>query len=356
MADVIANEVLRKYRDLGMEVEGQTCVAGVVMIEKDNKVECVTVGQGTKFIPPELLTDDTAGHRVRDCHAEVLAKRAFKKYLKTHTIPPDTRIALYCSSAPCGNSCVKKWAKNSKSNIDSHPHPVFNVSARPAGQVAATVKGEHPLNDTLLNPPVDGLRSWKPLSTMSVPVGTTPAESLINTAGGYIASCSDKIATWCVVGMQGNTDGPFIYPDIVVVGRKFGDATLRRALCCRLAIPSFRSNVKHPLIYRTSVQLDTSVYEESKGAVFASTTCGWWSKGMELPEQLNGSTGMTLSETPSLLCPLRVNGAGGKKRHEKYDRLKAVLYGDKKLLHGYPWKGGLACAGETGGKRKRDTE
>ena len=44
----------------------------------------VALGAGTKFMPCDALAADDelgAGARVRDCHAEVLARRAFKRFL-----------------------------------------------------------------------------------------------------------------------------------------------------------------------------------------------------------------------------------------------------------------------------------
>jgi hypothetical protein len=44
-------------------------------------VQVVSFGVGTKFMPQRAIEMDVAGVCVRDCHAEVLARRAFIRFL-----------------------------------------------------------------------------------------------------------------------------------------------------------------------------------------------------------------------------------------------------------------------------------
>ena len=109
---------------------------------------------GTKFLTSLYCTEDGHVHdaywgSVRDCHAEILARRSFMKYiynnieniLQDHTSPneiflpidksileeatgpeilhafqlrPEVRFHFYTSSQPCGNACIKKFAKGKK--------------------------------------------------------------------------------------------------------------------------------------------------------------------------------------------------------------------------------------------------
>ncbi|KAL3911273.1 MAG: hypothetical protein SGPRY_008754, partial [Prymnesium sp.] len=93
---------------------------------------------GTKFLRREKVEADRVGGCVRDCHAEVLARRCFRRYLAAEIRrvlrgeasnaahppileegPPGCRMRLaagvslhlYSSSQPCGNASIKRWAK-----------------------------------------------------------------------------------------------------------------------------------------------------------------------------------------------------------------------------------------------------
>ena len=387
----------------------QTVVAALVRVRRRNRcdgggagggngddvldaaaeVECLTLGQGTKFLSRELLAgegDASAGvedegadgalrTRVADSHAEVLARRALKLYLYAGgELLPDDELAFYTSSAPCGNSCVKKWAKNTtKGGPDTLPHPTFNVSQRREGQVAVLVKGEHlPTEDAERTPATNGLRVWSP-SGVAAPVGTTPAAQFPAAAlrtQGYVASCSDKMATWAVCGLQGGAYAA-LHPErcaalraaYVVVGRKFGDATLRRALCCRLSaakgvLPD--GAVRHPLVLRTSLCLDESAYEGDEGAAFDSALCCWWAApanggACEGLRCVDGTTGLAPdgSQSPlstrALAAVFRQRqegkataGDGGSvgyaaaKEASPQVELKRTLFSHPKLLSPYP--------------------
>jgi hypothetical protein len=98
------------------------------------------MGVGTKFLPREVLDEETTsphyGGIVRDCHAEVLARRAFQRQLLLsilqdndpqnggesppilqrvslskgtifYGLRPGVSLHMYTSSAPCGNATVR---------------------------------------------------------------------------------------------------------------------------------------------------------------------------------------------------------------------------------------------------------
>lgn len=169
--------VPKSHRD----VMKQTCVAAIVahysskcsQSEANNKMSVgklrvLGLGVGTKFVTHDVLmkeqnneANSCYGKRIRDCHAEVLARRAFRRQialeiladLKKNSSPgseveigddeqslmerveckdddiqtkniryrlkPHITIHFYTSSAPCGNAILKKFVKMEKEVFDT---------------------------------------------------------------------------------------------------------------------------------------------------------------------------------------------------------------------------------------------
>ena len=112
----------------------ENVVAGIVMTRSDQLAQFVSVGMGKNFIRKENLTCD--GTRVLDCHAEVLAKRGLKRYILRqilsakhgeesiatdlggckYAIDSDVKFHLYISKAPCGGAALP-FGCNSESHL-----------------------------------------------------------------------------------------------------------------------------------------------------------------------------------------------------------------------------------------------
>ena len=126
-----------------------------------NISECVVVGcgVGTKFcMAPYQQTS-----QFRDCHAEVLARRAFQHFVWTEllrslddgkltkhrsrkpifkycssngtfSLRPDVYFHLYTTSTPCGNATIKRWGKTQPtpkfSGLTEHQIPIAEVRRR----------------------------------------------------------------------------------------------------------------------------------------------------------------------------------------------------------------------------------
>lgn len=163
------------------EVQKQTCMAAIVAFEKsessrgdskkdsdndnllvedtissvsgiNNEIFMLGLGVGTKFLSSDVLKEEMGlapsaglsgyGNRVRDCHAEVLARRAFRRQISLeilrdlqsssvdtnrsqrepfsilqrvvdadgsvkYRLRPNISLHMYASSAPCGNATVR---------------------------------------------------------------------------------------------------------------------------------------------------------------------------------------------------------------------------------------------------------
>ena len=107
------------------DTDKQTCVAAVCA-QRGSRIFVVGLGVGTKF-PSRSIRESAPKRVIRDCHAEVLARRAFKRHLAleiscTSSVPEDSRVLnvatghlldgttlhFYSSSAPLRQFMHKK--------------------------------------------------------------------------------------------------------------------------------------------------------------------------------------------------------------------------------------------------------
>lgn len=296
VADAIARVSVDKFRLLCNEaglVYQQTCVAAVVALctspDGSSSLHVLSVGAGTKFARAAQVFADTHGQCMRDCHAEVLARRGFKRFLRRElqcrieaceggrdagtdllappsqhggpwTLQPGVSLHLYSSSAPCGNASIRRWAKCDSVSPDAHCtgmqvpealHPKLQVlkHAHAEGMMALSVKREprvargggvpagaaHPAagaaEDTArggAGQPADPAAPAQYCASGTAPVGS---------GDGCLLSCSDKICRWNALGLQGSLLAHFVRPMFlrsICVGRRYSRRHLERALCCRI--------------------------------------------------------------------------------------------------------------------------
>jgi double-stranded RNA-specific adenosine deaminase len=271
----------------------QTVVATILVRTEDTSgivtLQVVSMGVGTKVLPYADVVEQrrrAAGSvLIRDCHAEVLARRGFLRFLYDQLslynstasdgssdvpacifetagsgvssrlkLKTGVTLHLYTSSQPCGNASIKRWAKCkqlrfssslSEYEYPSDPHVRIQITeaGRKEGQVAVLVKRNNhavgvdapaqPAPDTPLAGLPSSLLPDPALAAPYIPAGTALAGSQL----GNVATCSDKIARWNALGLQGSLLTALIQPVYlctITVGRKFSKAHCERALCCRL--------------------------------------------------------------------------------------------------------------------------
>jgi double-stranded RNA-specific adenosine deaminase len=248
-------------------------------------LEVVSLGVGTKFLNAQQLLAygslPMGAAFLKDMHAEVLAKRGFQRFLLQECLVAIKSITdgtvrssyiecidvltmelrfregitvhLYSSSQPCGNASIKRWAKGkvptqypelSEQEYPLEVHPILHLTAVHEGQVLPLAKGcitagivglESKGGDVLTDSLIADIEA-KALKIEHLP-GTYPACLWPLRTG--IMSCSDKIAKWNALGVQGSLlSGVLsrpIYLSTCVVGRKYSHAHLCRALCCRVS-------------------------------------------------------------------------------------------------------------------------
>jgi len=315
-ADLVAESVIQVYRQLDipdLEAEealrgqgSQTCVSAIVMLEQPDCLTVCSIGIGTKIVPEDVAKSDSEGKRVYDSHAEVLARRGFVRFLyaqsrawrsrlpsifQTGVFPlqlrNDITFHLYCSSAPCGNACVRRWAKGLSETYaedigpfqwPQNPHPRFLVHSplqvAVLCKVQATRIGETNVTDG------EGISSSSKggVDPLEIPPGT----ALPGTAqASSRATCSDKVARWCAIGLEGTlfsslmsvAAGP-IRLSTVVAGRKFSRLHMERAICCRL-MSFWSKDQPHPASLCTSVKLHEGGYSQEDKAKFTDFALVW---------------------------------------------------------------------------------
>lgn len=224
---------------------GRKVLAALVMKNgiSDTRGTVICLGTGNRCITGEGLSQD--GLVVNDSHAEVITRRGFLRFmykqLKTykhdqdHTIfekaegssklqvKPHVTFHLYISTAPCGDGAL--FTHNLKpgekveppDSTDSHHHPVFTKSLQ--GLLRSKMEageGTIPIDTQYQFQSWDAILRGEKLRTMS---------------------CSDKIARWNVLGLQGALLSHIlkpIYLSSITLGNLYHHGHLSRAVCCRL--------------------------------------------------------------------------------------------------------------------------
>ena len=280
--EAFKQRVPQKWR----EENKQVCLATFVVHREqadgeEGRLDVISLGVGTKYLSQETLrkecdaSDFEYGKRIRDSHAEVLARRALRKKIlieikkckqgsssellqametkngkQLFQLKQSVTIHMYTSSTPCGNSSLKKFATISKEKFNddlgkdewpSNIHEVIPAHSLHLGQLALLVKKDISANEKygtideakFMHLPKKQ-RKWSAnISDEWCPPNTAPPRI----GKGSIHSCSDKICRWNYLGLQGSLlssllDGP-LYMKSITIGRKFSRVTAQRAVCCR---------------------------------------------------------------------------------------------------------------------------
>ena len=196
----------------------ENVVAGVVMTRSDRFAQFVSVGMGKNFIHKENLTCD--GTRVLDCHAEVLARRGLKRYILQQIL-----------SAKYGEKSIASELHDRKYAIDSDVKFHLYVSKAPCGGAALPCGCNHS----------EHLRYRKEGGEGNI--------LHIQPGCFYKTCCSDKIALWNVVGVQGALLGelltdPVFFSSIILENTCVDSARIAfYGRLCGLGIPYHRPAV-----------------------------------------------------------------------------------------------------------------
>ncbi|KAM9169120.1 double-stranded RNA-specific adenosine deaminase isoform 1-T1 [Mergus octosetaceus] len=222
---------------------GRKILAAIIMRrENDDLGVVVSIGTGNRCVKGEELS--LKGETVNDCHAEIISRRGFVRFLyselmkydpsnpssaeesifepagkKRLKIKSNVTFHLYISTAPCGDGALFDKSCSDQASVmgQAQHQPLFENPKQ--GKLRTKVEngeGTIPVESSDIVPTWDGIQHGERLRTMS---------------------CSDKILRWNVLGLQGALLSHFIEPvylSSVTLGYLYSQGHLTRAICCRM--------------------------------------------------------------------------------------------------------------------------
>ncbi|XP_066988616.1 double-stranded RNA-specific editase 1 isoform X3 [Macrobrachium rosenbergii] len=308
LADKIAKLVCDKFLELtagNPTVAKRKVLAGIVMTSEEDPddVKVISVSTGTKCINGEHLS--LKGQCINDCHAEIVSRRCLVYYLYNqmekykNTRGKDTeesifepaegskglrvkrkyKFHLYINTAPCGDARIFAPHEEEADQTDRHPNRQSRGLLRTkieSGEGTIPIKAG-----------ADNIQTWD---------GVLQGERL------RTMSCSDKIARWNIIGLQGALLSHFmepIYLESIVLGSLFSATHMYRAVCGRIEQtvqglpPPFKLN---------QPKMNQGSSTESRQPQKAPTIAVNWDCEDNQLEVLNAMTGRQEGDTSSRLC------------------------------------------------------
>jgi len=295
--DVIAKAVFEKFFEIIAPYPlfaKWKVIAGVAFTTSSGDCQVVSIASGTKCVSGEKTS--LQGQSVNDCHAEVLARRGFVRYLYDqlrrvmkgqespllrdaerggYELRPDVDVHLVISTSPCGDGRIFA--------------PFDRASSRTRGCLRVKVEagmGTIPVRSFSSVQTWDGVMEGERLLTMS---------------------CSDKLCRRNVLGIQGSLLSQFIAPiyfKSIIVGSMCNIPHLQRALIDRLAQGLNCRKLRIPEPFRLNrPQIVPTCYQAPRepGTKAPNHAVNWVVD--ESVEIIDASTGRVLhTRIPSRLC------------------------------------------------------
>ncbi|XP_033617723.1 double-stranded RNA-specific editase B2 isoform X3 [Fukomys damarensis] len=306
-ADSVSQLVTQKFRELTIGLTSMharhKALAGIVMTKglDTRQAQVIVLSSGTKCISGEHISDQ--GLAVNDCHAEIVARRAFLHFLYAqlelhlskrqedsersifvrlkeggYRLRENVLFHLYVSTSPCGDARLNSpYEITTDLNSSKHLVRKFRGHLRTkieSGEGTVPVRGPSAVQTW------DGILLGEQLVTMS---------------------CTDKIARWNVLGLQGALLCHFIEPvylHSIVVGSLHHTGHLSRVMSHRMEdIGQLPASYRHnrPLLSGVS---NAEARQPGKSPHFSVN----WVVGNADLEVINATTGKRNCGGSSRLC------------------------------------------------------
>ncbi|XP_039695999.1 double-stranded RNA-specific editase 1 isoform X3 [Pteropus medius] len=306
LADAVARLVLDKFADLTDNFSSpharRKVLAGIVMTTgtdvKDAKV--ISVSTGTKCINGEYMSD--RGLALNDCHAEIIARRSLLRFLYA-------QLELYLNSKDDQKRSIFQKSERGGFRLKDSVQFHLYISTSPCGD--ARIFSPH---EPVLEEPADRHPNRKARGQLRTKIesgeGTIPVRSnaSIQTWDGVLQgerlltmSCSDKMARWNVVGVQGSLLSVFVEPiyfSSIILGSLYHGDHLSRAMYQRV------SNIEDlPPLYALNKPLLSGISNaEARQPGKAPNFSVNWTVGDSAIEVINATTGKDELGRASRLC------------------------------------------------------
>lgn len=307
LADHVHKLILNKFCELTNGFQSPAAkrkvLAGIVMTQGETleNSSVIAISTGTKCINGEYMSGQ--GLALNDCHAEIISRRALLRYLYTQLelfldnqgeksifVPDpsgkgfklrnDIKFHLYISTAPCGDARI---FSPHEASCSEEPAPDRHPNRKARGQLRTKIESGEGTIPVKSGP---SIQTWD---------GVLQGERLLT------MSCSDKLARWNVLGIQGSLLTHFIEPiylSSVILGSLYHAEHLSRAMFSRLA------NLEDlPAGYKVNKPLLSGISNaESRQPGKAPNHSTNWMLDDPCLEVINTTTGKNEAGQPSQLC------------------------------------------------------
>lgn len=264
--NTIAKLCLDKFNSLpkaGKPKENEWTILSCIILEDSEKFEVVALGTGTKCIGHDKMSKD--GDILNDSHAEIICRRAFLRFVyesmlsqdsdtflfdtetQIFTVKPSIKFHFFTTHVPCGDAAIfpkpeledfgnvvnNCFEQNSLKRTSSCDEAVGTKRIRLEDDKCDIFRtGAKCLEaDVKQDLKLQGAEYHVTEVVRTKPGRGTPTLSV---------SCSDKIAKWCHLGLQGALlsillNKPIYFSSFTIAGgTPFNEKALRRALFERL--------------------------------------------------------------------------------------------------------------------------